>query len=342
MLFEGIKSSHDIALFTHTNPDGDALGSTLGMMGWLKDNGKKCTLFLPTPISDSLAFMVPDRMKKDIVVWDNNVSGKESEAIASYDLLIGLDFNRIDRIGSWSEAFVGAKCTKMLIDHHVGPEEGVFDHIISRTDVSSTCEIVYFLLKDAPGIEGDVSRLSVITREALLTGMTTDTNNFANSVYPSTLTMASELLASGTDRDKIIQQLFFCYPKRRIDAQGYILNRLLHVTSGGGAYIYINSYVQNIFGLKEGDTEGFVNIPLSIGGIKLSVLAKRERGSKKIRISVRSKKGTSAREFALKYFHGGGHELASGGKIIIGEDVATEHGIRKYLEKCIHDFLAEG
>lgn len=341
MLFESIQSSSDIGIFTHSCPDGDALGSTLGLMGWLDDAGKKSTIFIPSAISESLLFMVPETHRGRIIVWDGNKAEECKAGVQECDLLIGLDFNTVGRIGEWEKCFRESKARKILIDHHIQPEKDAFDLVISRTEVSSACEIVYFLLKDAPGIDGDASRLSVLTRESLLTGMTTDSNNFANSVYPSTLTMASELLAAGTDRDSIIQKLFFSYPERRIKAQGYVLNRLLRITEDGVAYMFLDSYTQTRFGLKEGDTEGFVNIPLSMDGIRMSIFAKRERGSKKIRISIRSKKGTSARECAGKYFHGGGHELASGGKLIIGEDIAAEHSVRKYIEKSTHEFFLE-
>lgn len=341
MLFESILSSSNIGIFTHTNPDGDALGSTLGLMGWLDDRGIRSTIFLPSAISESLEFTVPDSHRGRIVVWDGNKPEACNAAVAACDLLIGLDFNHLSRIGEWSGAFSESRAGKILIDHHIQPETEAFDHVISRTDVSSTCEIVYFLLKDAPGVDGDCSKLNRLTRESLMTGMTTDSNNFANSVYPSTLAMASELLAAGTDRDSIIQKLFFSYPKRRIKAQGYILHRLLHITDDGVAYIFLNSFTQTRFNLKEGDTEGFVNIPLSIDGVRMSILAKRERGSRKIRISIRSKKGTSALECAAEYFHGGGHEQASGGRLTIGEDIPTEHSVCRYIENSTHSFFLE-
>lgn len=339
MLSECVRTSSKVGIFTHISPDGDALGSTIGLMGWLMDKGVEFTLFLPGEIGESLEFMVPDEMRRHIIFWEKAKEESNLKELAGCDLLAGLDFNRLSRIGEWGAAFRDSKAHKILIDHHQNPEVEAFNEVVSRTDVSSTCEIVYGLLKECADIAGDVSKMSVITREALLTGMTTDTNNFANSVFPSTLTMASELLEAGTDRDSIIQKLYFCYPQRRIKAQGYALGRLLHITDDGVAYIFLNAFTQTRFGLKEGDTEGFVNIPLSMAGIRMSILAKRERGSKKIRISIRSKKGTSALECADRYFHGGGHENASGGKLMIGEDIPSERSVCRYIEKSTHEFF---
>lgn len=336
-IFDKIQGSRHIGIFTHISPDGDALGSSFGLAGYLKECGKDFTIFIPSEIPDSLKFMVPANLKKDIVFYCVANIGKVKDC----DLLIGIDFNCLHRTGEWENPFRESKAYKILIDHHQNPETESFDIVESETEISSASELAYSLLKMAPGIDGDITKLSVTTREALLTGMTTDTNNFANSVYPSTLQMASELLAAGTDRDKIIRNLYFSYPVRRIKAQGYVLDKLLRITDFGVAYIFLDSRTQTRFGLKEGDTEGFVNIPLSLENVKMSIFAKRERGRRKIRISIRSKKGTSALECASRYFHGGGHELASGGKLIIGEDVASEKEVAGYIEKYSRRFFIE-
>ena len=336
-IFARIQESKHIGIFTHISPDGDALGSSFGVAGYLKECGKNFTVFISSEIPDSLKFIVPANLKKHIVFY----CLANRDKVKSCDLLIGIDFNCLHRIGNWEEPFRESKAYKILIDHHQNPETESFDTIESETKTSSASELAYNLLKMAPDIDGDVTKLSVTTREALLTGMTTDTNNFANSVYPSTLQMASELLAAGTDRDKIINELYFSYPVRRIKAQGYILDKLLRITDFGVAYIFLDSRTQTRFGLKEGDTEGFVNIPLSLENVRMSIFAKRERGCRKIRISIRSKKGTSALQCAGRYFHGGGHELASGGKLMIGEDIASEKEACAYIEKYSRKFFME-
>ncbi len=341
MIFDKILESGHIGLFTHMSPDGDALGSTFAMAGWLLRQGKKFTIFLPDPVSESLSFMIPEGMDRHIRIWKGDDDWAALKDLEGCDLLIGLDFNVPGRIGGWESAFRASRSYKILIDHHMFPDAGAFDTVISETAISSASELLYCLLRQAPGVDGDVSRLSVETREALLTGMTTDTNNFANSVYPSTLTMAAELIAAGTDRDKIIQKLFFCYPERRIRAQGYILDKLLRVTPEGVAYIFLDGRTQTRFGLQEGDTEGFVNIGLTMEKVRMSILAKRERGSSRIRISLRSKKGTSARECAAEFFHGGGHELASGGRLTLGTDVAAEKDVCGYIENSVRKFFME-
>ncbi|MCQ2185292.1 MAG: bifunctional oligoribonuclease/PAP phosphatase NrnA [Bacteroidales bacterium] len=336
-----IQSSGHIALFTHINPDGDALGSSLGLASYLHDTGKKFTLFLPSEINESLSFMIPEEFRQNIVIWHKENEEQILEMIEGCDLFIGLDFNIPDRAGEFSGILSESETFKILIDHHVGPDTEHFNLVYSDPGTSSASELTYRLLMEMPGIDGDCSRISRIGRESLLTGMTTDTNNFANSAVPSTFRMAADLIAAGTDREKILQHLYFSYPQRRIQAQGYVLNRLLKITDDGVAYIILDRRFQNRFKIREGDTEGFVNIPLSMDCVRMSILLKREMNSKKIRVSVRSKKGISARSCAMRYFNGGGHEQASGGRLFIGQEVKNMQDVADYVEKCTHEFFME-
>ncbi len=170
----------------------------------------------------------------------------------------------------------------------------------------------------------------------LLAGMTTDTNNFANSVFPSTFRMASELLAAGVDRDAILEKIYWCYRDTRVRLMGYMQNEGLHILREGAAYMILTKDIQQRFGLREGETEGLVNVPLSIENIRLSLLAKEDQGH--FRVSVRSKRGTSAQNLARQFFHGGGHENAAGGRIL-PEDFSPELGVQAYVEQILKAFL---
>lgn len=339
MIHSHIESATKIGIFTHVNSDGDALGSSLGLAGYLESLGKSFRIFLPSPVNDSLSFIVPEDMKDKISVWMAENLDQLKEEVKSCDLLIGLDFNALDRIGNNKELFADADAYKILIDHHLNPERDSFDEVYSKTETSSTCEFLYYILKEMPEIGGDASKMTKLTRDSLLTGMTTDTNNFANSVFPTTLQMASELLAAGTDRDSIIQKLFFSYPLRRLQAQGFILDRMVKFTPQGVAFFVLDRRIQKRFGLQEGDTEGFVNMPLAIEGIRMSIMLKQEMSGNKVRVSIRSKKGTSAQQCAAQCFHGGGHENASGGKLIIGEDIKNIKEGEVYIKNVIKDFF---
>ena len=341
MTYEDIQHSTRIALFTHINPDGDALGSTLALMAWLDSLGKDVRLFIPSIYAESLAFMVESKYQEKITVWDKENEETIGADIQSRDLLIGLDFNTLDRIGAFREHFCASHARKLLIDHHVAPQADAFDSVSSCTEVSSTCELLYKILMKMPGIDGNASALPPSSAKSILTGITTDTNNFANSVFPDTLRITSELLAAGVDRDAIIQSLFFNYPERRMRAMGFVLSRKMTILPCGLAYIILNKHDLAQFKLREGDTEGFVNLPLSIDNVKMSILLKQEQGTANVRVSIRSKEGFSARKMAMEHFHGGGHEKASGGKLVIGKDISHMRKAASYVEHAAKAHFAQ-
>ena len=172
---------------------------------------------------------------------------------------------------------------------------------------------------------------------ALMTGMTTDTNNFANSVFPSTFQMASELIAAGVDRDALIGKIYQSYRENRVRLMGYMQSEELHILDNGTAYMVLTRDIQERFDMRDGESEGLVNVPLTIEKVRLSVLLKEDDGH--FRVSVRSKKGTSAQQLAQRFFHGGGHENAAGGKMLIGEDIPSADAAPACLEQVLKDYL---
>ena len=186
-------------------------------------------------------------------------------------------------------------------------------------------------------ISHKASRIPAAAAVGLMTGMTTDTNNFANSVYPSTLRMASALLEAGIDRDMILQQLYNRFSESRLRLMGHMMKDLLKITDDGVAYIVLDKETQRNYHVKEGDTEGFVNMPLSIDKVVMSILLKEDND--RIRVSIRSKRGYSANACAKEYFNGGGHENASGGRLYIGKDVADIEAAHGYIERHTHTFM---
>lgn len=170
-----------------------------------------------------------------------------------------------------------------------------------------------------------------------MAGMTTDTNNFANSVFPSTFRMASDLLAAGVDRDALLQKLYNSYRENRVRLMGYMQSEQLHILPNGTAYMILTKDIQQRFDIQEGESEGLVNVPLAVKKVKLSVLLKEDNGH--FRVSVRSKKGTSAQQLAQQYFHGGGHENAAGGKLFLGEDIPSPEAAPAFVEQVLKAFL---
>ena len=323
-------------IVTHMRPDGDAIGSSMGMYHTLKLYGKKATVALVNPIPSNLDFLIPEEVSSDIITHETDREVTE-RALMESDLIICLDFNAFHRTDTLEQVLADSKAEKVLIDHHLSPDTEKFSLIFSKTDISSASELLYHILMQLPPIGNDASRLPKEAATALMTGMTTDTNNFANSVYPSTFAMASELISAGVDRDMIIGMIYNRFKESRIRLQGHILKDLMKTSTQGVAYIVLDRQTMKKYNVEEGDTEGFVNIPLTIDGIRLSVFAKEDEGF--VRISVRSKKGTSANLCAKTWFHGGGHENAAGGRLYIPKDIADINQAGDYIMNATTRFI---
>lgn len=323
-------------IVTHTRPDGDAIGSTMGMYHTLKLYGKNPKVALANPIPANIDFLIPEELSKDIFVHENDKDGTE-KTIAESDLIICLDFNGFHRTDSLETVLTEAVADKVLIDHHIGPDEEKFVLVFSKTDISSASELLYHILMALPTIGNDAKLLPAQAAVAMMTGMTTDTNNFANSVYPSTFAMASTLIEAGVDRDAIIVKLYNRFKESRIRLQGHVLKDLMHTTDHGVAYIILNKEDLYKYNVEEGDTEGFVNIPLTIDEIKMSIFIKEDNGF--ARVSIRSKKGTSANRCSRMFFNGGGHENAAGGRLYMPNDIADITQAAEYIERVTLDFM---
>lgn len=338
--FDSLISKADkISIVTHMKPDGDAMGSSIAMYHFLNMLGKEdITVVLPDPYPAFLDFVTAGTPSGAIVAHSTDRAGAE-RAIAGSDLIICLDFNAFQRTDTLAEVLKDSKADKVLADHHIGPDRDSFAVSFSETEISSASELLYHILMAFPQIAGDASKLPAESARALMTGMTTDTNNFANSVYPSTLVMASSLLAAGVDRDCILSELYNRHSESRLRLMGHMMKDLMKITEDGVAYIVLDQQTLRDYNVQEGDTEGFVNMPLSIGKVRMSLLLKEEES--RIRVSIRSKKGTSANRCARMFFNGGGHENAAGGRLNKPEDVASINEVPEYIETHTHIYLTE-
>lgn len=335
-----IEGAKEIVITAHIHPDGDAAGSTNALLGYLRSRGKdNARIVYPEPLADTISFIAAGTDGR--MLLDPLTSPEESmSAIAGADLIFCLDCNSFARTGLLEDAMRSSSARKVLIDHHLAPDSGAFDLVFSTPEVSSACELLYNVLLALPDVGGDVSRLPQPSAEALMAGMTTDTNNFSNSVYPSTFAMASGLLAAGVDRDGILQKLFNEYRENRLRMMGWLLYENMKITDAGVAYMIITTDTAEKFGIREGETEGFVNMPLAIGRVKMSLLLKID-GNGYFRVSVRSKKGYSSNLCATRYFHGGGHENASGGRLFFPQDIAAPEAAAAYIERVTDELFKE-
>ena len=333
------EKASKIAVITHMKPDGDAMGSSLAMYRFLKSfiTGE-VRIVLNDRYPASLSFMVNPEEAEDILIHKEN-SQDASRYIAEADLIICLDFNGFHRTENLEPLLLETNCTKILIDHHLFPDSQHFDLIFSTSEISSASELLFHILKAMPQCSGKAYNLPLKAAEALMTGMTTDTNNFNNSVYPSTFNMASELIAMGVDRDRILFNLFNQFGENRLRLLGEMLKDLLTITSDGVAYMVLDKETLERYHVEEGDTEGFVNMPLSIKNVRMSLVLKED--GERVRVSIRSKKGTSANRCARSHFNGGGHENAAGGRLYIPQDISNIAEAGKYTEEHTHKFFKE-
>ena len=336
LLDEWIARAGVITLTSHTFPDGDAVGSASALCSYLRTcRGKDAVVVLPNAPSETLGFISEGL---PLLLFSENPESA-LDRIRQSDLLISLDYNAFRRAEGLTDALSASSATKILIDHHLEPDSAAFNLVFSRPDISSTSELLFWILLELPDIGGDARKLPAATARGLLAGMTTDTNNFANSVFPSTLQMASALLDAGVDRDDILDHIYNSYRENRIRLMGYLLGEQMTLTPDGVAILILNTKDRLRFDVREGESEGIVNMPLAIRRVRMSIFLKQYDDEGNFHISIRSKRGVSAARFARKHFHGGGHEQAAGGRLFYPADIASPEDALQYILNALKEPL---
>lgn len=325
LLNEGKKT----AIISHFNPDGDAIGSSVGMQRFLSSRGIEATVVIPSRMPAFLDFLDPSGR----IVFYTNDKERATAAIENAELIICLDFNRPDRTEWLAGPLSSSPAVKVLIDHHLNPDRSCFDLIISDPSASSTCELLYRTLMSFPSIAGDPGKLDLPTLTAITTGILTDTNNFNNSITPDTFLAASDMLRHGVDFDTINNLVFKRYSESRMRLMGHLLTNSMTIDRKlGSSIMTITLEDRKKFNFADGDSEGFVNLPLMIHDVEVSALF--SETEEYIRVSLRSKGGISVNALSNAYFNGGGHERAAGGRLYMPiEDV------RDYFLKSMEQFL---
>ncbi len=330
-----ISASEQISIISHFRPDGDAMGSSLGFYHFLSCSEKKIRVILPSPYSSSVKFLDPD---SSILIYNSSSTNNKDieEYILNSDLVLCLDFNTISRTEELAPHIIKTKAKKVLIDHHPNPEKEHFDLIFSYPESSSTCELTYMILKELLPLRGNTeAQLSYKIAEAISTGLITDTNNFNNSSTQLTFQVASELIAIGIDLAEIKNKVLSNFSLNRTRLIGdLLLNQLIVLEDIGVAYTILTSEMKEKYDFQIGDSEGYVNIPLTIEGIKVSAFF--SDCDDHFRVSLRSNCDISVNEFSRLYCNGAGHERAAGGRLELGYDELKayfENSIREYLSK---------
>ncbi|MBR6183485.1 MAG: DHH family phosphoesterase [Bacteroidales bacterium] len=325
-------AAEHVCIVVHTHPDGDAIGSGAALLAYLRRcRHTDATLLLPDSAPDTLGFLLPEEGLVDAARAPQEAAAR----IAACDLLVCLDMSGFGRAEALSAPLSACRAPKVLIDHHLHPERASFDLVFSETEISSASELLYQVLLALPGV-GAAERLPLAVLTPLMAGMTTDTNNFSNSVWPSTLQMASELLAAGVDRDALLDQIYHNYRENRFRAMGAFLERMT-ITPDGVAYAVLDRGFLRRYDVQDGETEGFVNLPLGIAGVCMSIFLKEDEGH--FRVSIRSRAGVSANRLAAEAFHGGGHACAAGGKLYFPADIPAPEAAGGYIATVTARFM---
>ncbi|MBT8263064.1 MAG: bifunctional oligoribonuclease/PAP phosphatase NrnA [Bacteroidia bacterium] len=303
---ELLATPKKIVVVGHKNPDGDAVGSCLALAHVLNSLEHEATVVMPNDFPDFLKWL-PDC--DSILIHDKAVE-KSKKLISDADLIFTLDFNALDRTGEMEIPLKETTAKYVLIDHHQQPDDYAAA-VYSDTAMSSTCEMVYHFL-DAIGA------LHLITSEVatqLYTGIMTDTGSFRfPATSATTHRVIAHLIECGVKNTEIHQNIYDTNTPDRIALLGVALQNMKILPEYRTAYITISQKELDDHRFKKGDTEGFVNYALSVTGVVFAVIFIENRQEQIVKISFRSKGSFSVNEFARKYYSGGGHTNAAGGK----------------------------
>ena len=313
-----LSTPKKIAIIPHRGPDGDAMGSTLGLYHFLLKNKHHPVVVSPNEFPDFLAWMPGSETVKIFEKDKQNCT----KILEDAEIIFTLDFNSLHRVGEMEHVLTQLKTPFIMIDHHQKPDDYAAI-TYSDTSFGSTCEMIYnFIL--FLGKKHDIDKT---IGTCIYTGILTDSGSFR---FPKTTgtthRIIAELIDLGVENTEIPTLLFDNSSFGRLQILGRALQNMKVITEHKTAYITLTQDELNSFGYVKGDTEGIVNYGLSIKGIVFAAIFIENKEEKIIKISFRSQGDFDVNQFARDYFNGGGHRNAAGGK----SEVSMEETIRKF------------
>ena len=298
-----ITEAGNIVIFSHRNPDGDAVGSSLGLMHYLRALGHDCTVVLPSGYPIFLSYLPA---VDEMIIFDDDPPAAQ-EAIKRADLFFLLDFNSFDRIDKMAEGMKDDDRPRIMIDHHLFPEP-IADPAFSVPEASSTCELVY----DFIVAMGHEERITSLISDCLYTGVLTDTGGFKYSTSPALFRKAGGMLEAGTDAYKIADHVWNNQSEKQLRLLGHCLaNRMELLPEYRTGIIYLNKQDYEAFDIQRGDTEGIVNYVLRMPEYMIAAFIHEQPTI--VKLSLRSKGNMDVQQLAKDHFRGGGHRNAAGG-----------------------------
>ena len=300
-----ISEKKNIVITVHRGPDGDAMGSALGLYNVLVQLGHIVTVITPNDYA-SFLYWLPGNEKVIVFTEDKE---KAKQITTDTDLIFLLDFNQIGRLDDYGDIVQNSSAKKVMIDHHQEPDEHISDILFSDVTACSTAQIVFEIIKEL----GYKNLINKDVAECLYTGIMTDTGSFKySSTTATTHHIIAKLIDAGAENAKIHDLIYDNSSADRIKLLGFCLNeKLLLYPENNAAIISLSAEELKQFNFKKGDTEGFVNYCLAIEGITFAVFITEKEGI--VKLSLRSKGNVNVNTIAKEYFQGGGHRNASGG-----------------------------
>ncbi len=321
----------NIVILSHTNPDGDAIGSSLAWGEALRRKGHNVTCIVPNKYPYYLDWMAGI---SELVIFKTDSEGRAIKAVAEADMLFCLDFHTLSRLDEPLSRVIAqnSSAKRVLIDHHLNPSES-FDVMFSHPEASSTSYLVCNIITALWGAES----ISAAQAEVLYVGMMTDTGNFSFSNLTPTLYRTLAVLAeTGINIPQIYNNVYNSFTEGRARLFGYTINRKMRfMRKGTVAYMSLTEEEMRRFWFQQGDSEGFVNYPLTVKKMRMSAIFIEHKDF--IRVSLRSRGAVDVNLFAGRYFEGGGHHNAAGGKSF----VSMEETIARF-EAAVEEFAKEG
>jgi len=321
-----ITESKSIVLCCHRSPDGDAVGSLLGLSDYLRTQGKLPMAVVPDAFPDFLQWL-PGTER--LVRYDKHKEFVD-EAIKNADLVFCLDFNTLSRTDGMEEVLAASQAPKVLIDHHLEPDINAVLSV-SHPEACSTCELVFRLIWQLGGFTMMTHKCAV----PLYCGMMTDTGGFTyNSTRPEIFFIISQLLTKKVNKDKIYRNVYNNYSECRLRLMGHVLyNKLVVMPEYHASYFVLTRADLRQFHYIKGDAEGLVNIPLQIKGQRLSVSLREDTEKDNvIWLSLRSVDDFPCNRMAERFFNGGGHLNAAGGCLLCSVEEAEAIVRRAIME----------
>lgn len=314
-----LSKPRKVLITTHHKPDADALGSSLGLAGYLKKKGHEVQVITPSDYPVFLSWMPGN---EQVLAYDKSKAALVNEKVQAAEIIFCLDFSALGRIYDMADMVRQAPSKKVMVDHHLEPEN--FAEFVQWDPTSaSTAQLIYKLIIEL----GDRSVIDENIASCLYAGLMTDTGGFRhNNTRHEEFLIASELVAMGANPSRISKLVYETNTLTRLRLMGYVLSeKLVVLDEYKVAYITITEEELRRFGSQTGDTEGLVNYGLSVQGVKMAALIYKRKDD--VKLSFRSLGDFSVSDFSRLHFEGGGHKNASGGQT----KLSLEDTLQKFL-----------